>query len=95
MARAASCMDYLQRHPEFKEGQQYVDKYAQLLSRAEALVKNQVKHRQKSVFSSVRTQAGVAKAGKEFTKGAVVVAFFSGNVALNLELSIAYQPIGF
>lgn len=35
-------MAYLRRHPEFVEGPQYVDKYTQLLSRALALVKNQV-----------------------------------------------------
>lgn len=35
-------MAYLRRHPEFVEGPQYVDKYVQLLSRALALVKNQV-----------------------------------------------------
>ncbi|CAN0034129.1 unnamed protein product, partial [Ectocarpus sp. 13 AM-2016] len=42
LARAASAMAYLRRHPEFIEGPQYVDKYVQLLSRALALVKNQV-----------------------------------------------------
>lgn len=36
-------MNYLRQHPEFIEGSQYMDKYAQLLSRALALVKNQVK----------------------------------------------------
>lgn len=35
-------MIYLRQHPEFIEGSQYMDKYAQLLSRALALVKNQV-----------------------------------------------------
>ncbi|CAN0335944.1 unnamed protein product, partial [Ectocarpus sp. 12 AP-2014] len=42
LARAASAMAYLRRHPEFIESPQYVDKYVQLLSRALALVKNQV-----------------------------------------------------
>eukprot|EP00903_Cladosiphon_okamuranus_P006806 g6634.t1 len=42
LARAASAMAYLRRHPEFMEGPQYVEKYSQLLSRALALVKNQV-----------------------------------------------------
>ena len=43
-------MIYLRQHPEFIEGSQYMDKYAQLLSRALALVKNQVNSLSKALF---------------------------------------------
>lgn len=47
-------MNYLRQHPEFLEGPQYIEKYAQLLSRALALVKNQVSQICGQIVPSVR-----------------------------------------